>query len=181
MPRELYDLLVYIGTPSRYVIKHVFRNDDLDQPVAVTSTSRLSLIAGRYVGKDDPIMMVLPERPARGRRGARAVRQPAPGGRLDARLAQRTADALPHGDEPASSLRRPSAGGRHGLPARRRTARRPARPARQRLLRSAREQALEMADYIRRMGPFEPASAEAMEYTTPATSRRTPLRPLGAH
>lgn len=57
-PQDLYDLLVFIGTPSRYVIKHVFRHDDLDQPVASTSTSRLSLIAGRYVGKDDPIMIV---------------------------------------------------------------------------------------------------------------------------
>ena len=57
-PEDLYDLLVYIGTPSRYVIKHVFRKDNRDEPVAVTSTSRLSLIAGRYVGKDDPIMVV---------------------------------------------------------------------------------------------------------------------------
>lgn len=40
------------------MIKHVCRNDDLGEPVAVTSTSKLSLIAGRYVGKDDPIMMV---------------------------------------------------------------------------------------------------------------------------
>jgi len=57
-PQDLYDLLVFIGTPGRYVIKHVFRHDDIDQPVASTSTSRLSLIAGRYVGKDDPIMVV---------------------------------------------------------------------------------------------------------------------------
>jgi fructose 1,6-bisphosphate aldolase/phosphatase len=57
-PDDLYDLLVYIGTPSRFVIKHVFRKDDREEPVAVTSTSRLSLIAGRYVGKDDPIMIV---------------------------------------------------------------------------------------------------------------------------
>ncbi len=57
-PEDLYDLLVYIGAPARYVIKHVFRKDNLDEPVAVTSTSRLSLIAGRYVGKDDPIMIV---------------------------------------------------------------------------------------------------------------------------
>jgi fructose 1,6-bisphosphate aldolase/phosphatase len=57
-PDDLYDLLVYIGTPSRFVIKHVFRKDDRDEPVAATSTSRLSLIAGRYVGKDDPIMIV---------------------------------------------------------------------------------------------------------------------------
>jgi fructose 1,6-bisphosphate aldolase/phosphatase len=57
-PEDLYDLLVYIGTPSRFVIKHVFRKDNRDEPIAVTSTSRLALIAGRYVGKDDPIMIV---------------------------------------------------------------------------------------------------------------------------
>jgi len=57
-PEDLYDLLVFIGTPSRFVIKHVFRQDALDEPVASTSTQRLSLIAGRYVGKDDPIMIV---------------------------------------------------------------------------------------------------------------------------
>jgi fructose 1,6-bisphosphate aldolase/phosphatase len=57
-PEDVYDLLIYIGTPSRYVIKHVFRKDNREEPIAVTSTSRLSLIAGRYVGKDDPIMIV---------------------------------------------------------------------------------------------------------------------------
>jgi fructose 1,6-bisphosphate aldolase/phosphatase len=57
-PEDLYDLLVYIGTHSRFVIKHVVRRGDEDEPVASTSTSRLSLIAGRYVGKDDPIMIV---------------------------------------------------------------------------------------------------------------------------
>ncbi|HZE05724.1 MAG TPA: fructose 1,6-bisphosphatase, partial [Solirubrobacteraceae bacterium] len=57
-PEDLYDLLVYIGTTGRFVIKHVFRRGNLDEPVASTSTSRLSLIAGRYVGKDDPIMVV---------------------------------------------------------------------------------------------------------------------------
>lgn len=57
-PEDLYDLLVYIGTPSRFVIKYVFRKNNREEPVAATSTSRLSLIAGRYVGKDDPIMIV---------------------------------------------------------------------------------------------------------------------------
>jgi fructose 1,6-bisphosphate aldolase/phosphatase len=57
-PEDLYDLLVYIGTTGRFVIKHVFRRGNLDEPVASVSTSRLSLIAGRYVGKDDPIMVV---------------------------------------------------------------------------------------------------------------------------
>ena len=57
-PEDLYDLLVYIGTTGRFVIKHVFRRGKFDEPIASTSTSRLSLIAGRYVGKDDPIMIV---------------------------------------------------------------------------------------------------------------------------
>jgi fructose 1,6-bisphosphate aldolase/phosphatase len=57
-PEDLYDLLVYIGTPGRFVIKHVFRRENPDEPVASTSTQRLSLIAGRYVGANDPIMIV---------------------------------------------------------------------------------------------------------------------------
>jgi fructose 1,6-bisphosphate aldolase/phosphatase len=55
-PEESYSLLVYIGAPSRYVIKHVFRKDGMI--AASTSTQRLSLIAGKYVGKDDPVMMI---------------------------------------------------------------------------------------------------------------------------
>jgi fructose 1,6-bisphosphate aldolase/phosphatase len=55
-PEELYDLLALIGSPSRYVIKRVFRKDGLI--TAVTSTTKLSIIAGRYVGKDDPVMIV---------------------------------------------------------------------------------------------------------------------------
>ena len=57
LPEEMYDMLVFIGSPSRYVIKHIFRKDSDDQ-VAVTSTQRLFLMAGRYVGKDDPVMAV---------------------------------------------------------------------------------------------------------------------------
>lgn len=55
-PEDVYDMLVFIGAPSRYVIKHVFRKDG--EITAVTSTQRLSLIAGRYIGKDDPVMAV---------------------------------------------------------------------------------------------------------------------------
>ncbi len=57
LPEEMYDMLVFIGSPSRFVIKHVFRKGS-DEPVAVTSTQRLFLMAGRYVGKDDPVMAV---------------------------------------------------------------------------------------------------------------------------
>lgn len=56
-PEELYDLVGLIGTTNRYVIAKVLRAVDRE-PAAATSTTRLSLIAGRYVGKDDPVMIV---------------------------------------------------------------------------------------------------------------------------
>lgn len=56
-PSELYDLLLFIGAPSRYVVKRVV-SKTLGIDAAVTSTQRLALIAGRYVGKDDPVMIV---------------------------------------------------------------------------------------------------------------------------
>ncbi len=56
-PEEMYDLLMFIGTPSRFTIKHVFSRHD-GTIAAVSSTERLSLIAGKYVGKDDPVMIV---------------------------------------------------------------------------------------------------------------------------
>lgn len=59
-PEESYDLLALIGTPGRFVISKVIRKDGL--LAAVASTSRLSLIAGRYVGKDDPVCIVRAQR-----------------------------------------------------------------------------------------------------------------------
>lgn len=56
-PAEIYDMLLYIGSPARYVIKRVF-SKSLGDIAAVTSTQRLALMAGRYVGKDDPVMIV---------------------------------------------------------------------------------------------------------------------------
>ncbi|RPJ52177.1 MAG: fructose 1,6-bisphosphatase, partial [Methanobacteriota archaeon] len=64
-PEESYDLLAYIGAPSRYVIKGITKKDGT--PAASTSTQRLNLMAGRYVGKDDPVMIV------RGQSGLPAV------------------------------------------------------------------------------------------------------------
>ena len=57
LPEDIYDLLAIIGTQSRYVIKEVRRKSD-NEIAAVASTTRLSLIAGRYVGKDDPVLIV---------------------------------------------------------------------------------------------------------------------------
>jgi fructose 1,6-bisphosphate aldolase/phosphatase len=56
-PEDLYDMLVFIGTPGRFSIKHVFSRAD-GTIAAVSSTERLSLIAGKYVGKDDPVLAV---------------------------------------------------------------------------------------------------------------------------
>ncbi len=53
-PEELYDILALIGTPSRYVIKRVYRKSD-GEIAGVVSSERLNLIAGKYVGKDDPV------------------------------------------------------------------------------------------------------------------------------
>jgi fructose 1,6-bisphosphate aldolase/phosphatase len=56
-PEDMYDLLAFIGTPARYVIKGISRNAD-NLECASTSTTRLSLIAGQYVGKDDPVCII---------------------------------------------------------------------------------------------------------------------------
>lgn len=55
-PEQMYDLLVLIGSPENYVIKNVFKKDG--EIAAASSTQKLALIAGRYVGKDDPVMVV---------------------------------------------------------------------------------------------------------------------------
>ncbi|MFN3567528.1 MAG: fructose-1,6-bisphosphate aldolase/phosphatase [Caldimicrobium sp.] len=56
-PEELYDLLVFIGATSRYCVRAVYRKKD-KEIAASASTQKLSLTAGRYVGKDDPVLIV---------------------------------------------------------------------------------------------------------------------------
>ncbi len=56
-PEEIYSLLAFIGQPARYVVKSVWSRS-LDMIAASSSTQRLSLIAGKYVGKDDPVLIV---------------------------------------------------------------------------------------------------------------------------
>ena len=58
-PEESYSLLAYIGAPSRYVIRHVFKKDGTI--AASTSTQRLNTMAGRCRGTDDPVMIVRAE------------------------------------------------------------------------------------------------------------------------
>ena len=56
-PEEIYDLLLFIGSPARYMVKNVFHKDT-KQISATSSTQKLSYIAGKYVGKDDPVCIV---------------------------------------------------------------------------------------------------------------------------
>jgi fructose 1,6-bisphosphate aldolase/phosphatase len=56
-PEDMYDLLVLVGATGRYVIENVYRKRD-NEVAAVASSQKLGLIAGRYVGKDDPVMIV---------------------------------------------------------------------------------------------------------------------------
>ena len=61
-PEEMYDMLALIGAKSRYVIKRVFAKPGSkipqSEPVAVISTEKLYQTAGKYVGKDDPVALV---------------------------------------------------------------------------------------------------------------------------
>jgi len=56
-PEEMYDLLVFIGAPGRFCIKAVYSRETGEQ-AAVSTTQRLNLMAGRYIGKDDPALIV---------------------------------------------------------------------------------------------------------------------------
>ena len=61
-PEEMYDIISLIGSKSRYVIKRVLTKETHqklpDENVAVITTDKLSFIAGEYVGKDDPAAIV---------------------------------------------------------------------------------------------------------------------------
>lgn len=55
-PEEMYDLLCLIGASEHYILKGVYKKNG--EIAAATSTQRVNLMAGRYVGKDDPVMIV---------------------------------------------------------------------------------------------------------------------------
>ncbi len=55
-PEETYDLIALIGTVQRYMVSRVWRATD-NLICATGSVTRLSQIAGKYVGKDDPVMI----------------------------------------------------------------------------------------------------------------------------
>jgi len=56
-PEETYDLAALLRDNGRFVVESVCSRADGEQTVAC-STTRLRNIAGKYVGKDDPIMLI---------------------------------------------------------------------------------------------------------------------------
>ena len=56
-PEESYKILALLGSPGRYGVKAIYRRAD-NEIAAVASTTRLEFIAGKYVGKDDPAMLI---------------------------------------------------------------------------------------------------------------------------
>jgi fructose 1,6-bisphosphate aldolase/phosphatase len=56
-PGELYDIAALLRDPERYVVESVWSRATGEQAVAA-ATSRLHNIAGKYTGKDDPVMLV---------------------------------------------------------------------------------------------------------------------------
>lgn len=56
-PEDLYDLAALLRDNDRYVVESICSRHDGDI-AAVVSTQRLHNIAGKYTGKDDPVMLV---------------------------------------------------------------------------------------------------------------------------
>ncbi len=56
-PEEIYDLATLLRDNERFVVESVWSRASGEQ-AAVVSTSRLHNIAGKYTGKDDPVMLV---------------------------------------------------------------------------------------------------------------------------
>jgi fructose 1,6-bisphosphate aldolase/phosphatase len=55
-PEESYDVLALLGSTGRYTIKKVYRHDGMI--TASVSTDKLHAVAGKYVGKDDPVAII---------------------------------------------------------------------------------------------------------------------------
>ncbi|MBW2064023.1 MAG: fructose 1,6-bisphosphatase [Deltaproteobacteria bacterium] len=56
-PEELYDIAALLRDPERFVVEAIYSRETGEQAVSV-STTRLHNIAGKYTGKDDPVMLV---------------------------------------------------------------------------------------------------------------------------
>jgi len=168
LPEEMYDLLVFIGAPGRYCIKSIHSRTTGDIG-AVSSTERLNQMAGKYVGKDDPVCIV---RTQNGMPAVGEALEPFAHPHLVAGWMRGSfhgplipvamKDATPtrfDGPPRVVALGFQIANGHLGQPM---------DFFADKAFDRARQQALEIADYLRRLGPFEPhrLPLEEMEYST---------------
>jgi fructose 1,6-bisphosphate aldolase/phosphatase len=56
-PEELYDIAALLRDNERFVVESIYSRET-GEIAAVVSTTRLHNIAGKYTGKDDPVMLV---------------------------------------------------------------------------------------------------------------------------
>jgi fructose 1,6-bisphosphate aldolase/phosphatase len=56
-PEDIYDIAALLRDNQRFVVESIHTRED-GEPVAAVSTTRLHNIAGKYTGKDDPVMLV---------------------------------------------------------------------------------------------------------------------------
>lgn len=56
-PEEMYDIAALLRDNQRFVVEKIYSRSTNDVAAAI-STTRLHNIAGRYTGKDDPVMLV---------------------------------------------------------------------------------------------------------------------------
>ncbi|MBI3647940.1 MAG: fructose 1,6-bisphosphatase [Actinobacteria bacterium] len=167
-PEDYYPLIMLVGAPHRFVIRSVTSRAKAE-PAAASSTQRLSLAAGRYIGKDDPVLVV---RAQNGLPAVGEVLEPFAyphlvggwmrGSHFGPLMPTSVPDATParfDGPPRIIALGFQVTGGRLIGP-------------RDMFadvsFDRARQIALEMADHLRHMGPFEPhrAGLDELEYTT---------------
>jgi fructose 1,6-bisphosphate aldolase/phosphatase len=178
-PEEIYDMLIFMGSPSRYAVKAVYHKET-GEIAAVSSTQRLALIAGRYVGKDDPVCIVRSQ-----------GKFPAVGEILEPfaspNIVKGWMRGSHHGPLMPVSFHQAKCTRFDGPP---RVMSAGFQLANGKLIGAndlfddpafdlARQQANAMADYLRRMGPFEPhrLPLDEMEYTTmPEVSKKLASR-----
>ncbi|GAQ25079.1 MULTISPECIES: fructose-1,6-bisphosphate aldolase/phosphatase [Tepidanaerobacter] len=166
-PEELYDLLIFLGASNRYVVKSIYTKEG--EIAAVSSTQKMNQMAGRYVGKDDPVLIV---RCQSGLPAVGEVLEPFANPHLVAGWMRGShygplmpvsqKQALPtrfDGPPRVIAMGFQLANGKlHG----------PQDLFADVAFDMARQKALKVADYIRQMGPFEPhrLPLDEMEYTT---------------
>ncbi|MEF8832245.1 MAG: fructose-1,6-bisphosphate aldolase/phosphatase [Candidatus Thermoplasmatota archaeon] len=172
-PEELYDILALLGAKGRFVIKKVYPKKESklpeDEPVASVSTEKLYQVAGEYVGKDDPVAVV---RAQSGLPALGEVLEPFSNPYLVSgwMRGSHNGPIMPVGEKDSQCTRfdGPPRVMALGTQVKNGEFDEPADLFDDPAFDTVREKSANIADYMRRHGPFEPhrLPLEEMEYTT---------------